>query len=137
MIVMDCSVAINIARETDEGLAAQALMLGGEECIAPTLLYSEATNSMATLERAGVVQKDQALALLKNALSLPDRFVSTEKLWIEAFSEARHLRHPAYDLFYMVLARRNGATLFTLDQKLQKLCLENGIECIYTDTEFN
>lgn len=137
MIVMDCSAAVNIARETGEGLAAQALMLEGEECIAPTLLYSEATNVLATLERAGVIQADQAMPLLKEALSLPDRFVSTEKLWIEAFSEARRLRHPAYDMLYAVLARRNGATLFTLDQKLQKLCLENGIECIYTDTEFN
>lgn len=137
MIVMDCSVAVNIARGTGEGLAAQALMLDGEECIAPTLLFSEATSSIATLERAGAIQKDQAMALLREALSLPDRFISTEKLWAEAFSEARHLRHPAYDMFYAVLARRYGATLFTLDQELQKLCLANGIECIYTDTEFN
>ena len=36
--------------------------------------------------------------------------------------EAMRLDHPVYGLLYFVLARREGATLFTLDQKLQGLC---------------
>ena len=40
------------------------------------------------------------------------------------------------DRLYFVLARRNAATLFTLDRKLQQLCLDNGVNCVLTDTEF-
>ena len=39
-------------------------------------------------------------------------------------------------MLYFVLARRNAATLFTLDRKLQQLCLDNGVNCVLTDTEF-
>ena len=46
------------------------------------------------------------------------------------------LRHPVYDMLYFVLARRNAATLFTLDRKLQQLCLDNGVDCVLTDTNF-
>ena len=41
-----------------------------------------------------------------------------------------------YDMLYFVLARRNAATLFTLDRKLQQLCLDNGVDCVLTDTNF-
>ena len=50
--------------------------------------------------------------------------------------EAMRLRHPVYDMLYFVLARRNAATLFTLDRKLQQLCLDNGVDCVLTDTNF-
>ena len=54
----------------------------------------------------------------------------------EATKEAMRLRHPVYDMLYFVLARRNAATLFTLDRKLQQLCLDNGVDCVLTDTNF-
>lgn len=34
----------------------------------------------------------------------------------------------------MILARRNAATLFTLDRKLQELCLDAGVNCVFTET---
>ena len=54
----------------------------------------------------------------------------------EALIEAIRLDHPVYDLLYLVLARREGATLFTLDQKLQNLCLDNGVNCVFLDKDF-
>ena len=33
-------------------------------------------------------------------------------------------------MFYFVLARRFGATLFTLDRKLIRLCEEQGVQCV-------
>ena len=35
-----------------------------------------------------------------------------------------------YGMFYFVLARRTGGTLFTVDRKLMKLCRDNGVNCI-------
>ena len=65
-----------------------------------------------------------------------DEFCGTKDLLREALIEAIRLDHPVYDLLYLVLARREGATLFTLDQKLQNLCLDNGVNCVFLDKEF-
>ncbi len=70
------------------------------------------------------------------ATSLVDEFYRTEDLLREALMEAMRLDHPVYDMLYFVLARREGATLFTLDQKLQSLCADNGVDCVFLDKEF-
>ena len=44
------------------------------------------------------------------------------------------LEHSSYDMVYFILARRTGATLFTLDKKLIELCLNNGVDCLYKTT---
>lgn len=134
MIVLDCNAAVAIVLETEEGLALQALMLEEEECIAPSLLCSEMANALTSLSRAGSIPKEAAPMLLKAALSLPDRFVDDAELLPEALVEAIRHGHPAYDMFYLVLARRFAATLFTLDRRLQRLCLDNGVECVLADT---
>lgn len=54
----------------------------------------------------------------------------------EALTEAVRLRRPVYDMVYFVLARRLGATLFTLDKRLQALCIDNGVNCVRLDTQF-
>ena len=76
----------------------------------------------------------------RRAISRPNNLVSEfcedDELVVEALSEAVRLNHPVYDLMYLVLARRHAATLFTLDRKLQQLCLDNGVNCVLTDTEF-
>ena len=38
--------------------------------------------------------------------------------------------HPVYDLFYVTLARRNAAALFTADKKLVALCERMGVNCV-------
>ena len=77
--------------------------------------------------------------MLRGEEAIAPRFFSVElanALWKMAFSEAVRLNHPVYDMLYFVLARRNAATLFTLDRKLQQLCLDNGVDCVLTDTNF-
>ena len=69
-------------------------------------------------------------------LGLVDQFVDDSSLWMEAMGESLRLGHSSYDMFYFALARRLGATLFTLDKKLQKLCAANGVNCIWVDDEF-
>ncbi len=63
-------------------------------------------------------------------------FRDDASLWTEALTESLRLDHSSYDLFYLVLARREGATLFTLDRKLQKLCDKNGVNAIWLDCDF-
>lgn len=53
---------------------------------------------------------------------MPDRTLA-----VEALAEAAARQHPVYDLLYIVLARRHGAHLLTLDARLSNLAADMGI----------
>ena len=129
MIVLDCNAALAMARGTVEGDAFRSLMLRGEEAIAPRFFGIESANALWKMVRAGMMTEDEASDSLKAATNLVSDFCPDDDLVVEAFS-------PVYDMLYFVLARRNAATLFTLDRKLQQLCLDNGVDCVLTDANF-
>ena len=131
MIVLDCSAAIEIARGTSEGKALLSLMLPEEEVIAPHLLQCEATNVMWKYVHTGRMSKETASDRLADALALVTEFRDMRALLPEVFAESIRLNHPAYDLFYFVFARRNDATMYTLDKKLIALCEEHGVDCVH------
>lgn len=136
MIVLDCNAAISIVGGTSDGEMLESLLLKGEAVVSPAFLCAEVTHVLAKRVRGDFSNKEEALEMGRMCLSLVDEFVPDTDLWEEALLESLRLGHSSYDLFYFVLARRNGATLFTLDRKLQQLCLDNGVSCVFTDTEF-
>lgn len=136
MIVLDCNAAINIVTETPDGRGLEALLLKGEGVISPAFFCAEITHVLEKRVRGGYSNDKEAQEMGRVCLSLVDEFVPDTDLWEEALSESLRLRHSPYDLLYLVLARRNAATLFTLDHKLQKLCLDNGVNCVALDDEF-
>lgn len=136
MIVLDCNAAVNMLVKTPEGKGLEALLLEGESVISPALFYAEITHVLEKRVRGGYTSVSEARTMGLACLSLVDEFVCDADLWEEALSESARLGHSSYDLFYFVLARRNAATLFTLDKRLQKLCLENGVNCVVLDNEF-
>ena len=79
------------------------------------------------------MRTDEMCRDLERALGLVDELVPMEKLFQEALSESVRLNHSSYDMFYFVLARRTAGTLFTLDQRLVRLALQNGLNCVYED----
>lgn len=136
MIVLDCNAAVEIARGTPDGEALSMLMLDGERAIAPKLFTYELANVISKYVRGGYFTAEAASVVTDRANALVDEFCEDEDMWKEVVAESIRLGHAAYDLYYFVLARRNAATLFTLDKKLQKLCLVNGVNCVYLDNEF-
>ena len=48
----------------------------------------------------------------------------------EALIESVRVKHSVYNMLYLTLARREGATLLTLDKKLLTLAKKNGIETL-------
>ena len=131
MIVLDCSAAVEIARDSAEGRALAGLMHEHETIVAPSLLLVEASNVAFKYFRAGLLDRAGALALLEDSLALVDGFADMAVLAREALGESMRLGHPAYDLFYLVLARRLGATLFTLNKGLLSLCEECGVDTVH------
>lgn len=130
MIVLDCCAVIELVEQTKAGLALQSLMLCNEEAVSVDLLSAELTSVIRKQVLRGEIERDKAGAYLAEAVGLVDRFVPAFDLQQEALSESLRLNHSSYDMFYFVLARRCGATLFTTDQGLAKLCLDNGVNAI-------
>lgn len=131
MIVLDSSAACDMARQTEEGLAFCSLILEEEKAISCDLLRAEAVSVFRKLCRKGVVTTDEARDCFVDSISFVDQYYPIEDLQDEVLAESIRLNHSSYDMFYFVLARRNAATLFTLDRKLMRLCEENGVECVH------
>lgn len=131
MIVLDASAAIDIVCHTEEGVALQGLILEKETTIAPHVFCAEVSNGLRTLVHAAHLEGATALAKVNEAILLVDEFVDDKDLLPEALSEALLYNHATYDMFYLVLARRRGATLFTRDKKLMEMCDAVGVDCIH------
>lgn len=76
------------------------------------------------------MDKARALEGTAATLDLVDEFVPMSELYEEALAESMRLHQPIYDMFYLVLARRNGAVLYTTDKWLNALCKQEGVEHI-------
>ena len=129
MIVIDCNAAVEMVRKTPRGRGFRSLMLKDEKVITSELLKAEVRNAFWKYVRADLLDADQAEVLVEKALDLVDEFVPLEDNAVESFAEAMRQNHPVYDLFYLTLARRNAATLFTADKKLAALCERMGVNC--------
>lgn len=136
MIVLDASAAVVMASETQEGKALAALLQNGEKAISVDLFHAEVANAFWQYSKAGLCSVEESIIRLHKASQLVDEFCPIDELYTEALSEAARLNHPVYDILYFVLTRKHAATLFTLDKKLQKICVENGVNCIETDDAF-
>ena len=133
MIVLDVNAAIAMLFNTEEGGALLWLKLESEETIAPSLFFAELAHVLPKYSRQQGFTPEEARDLAVDAAALVDRFVDDSELWMEAMGEAMRLGHSSYDMFYLVLARRQGATLFTLDRKLQRLCAKAGVSCVWLE----
>ncbi len=135
MIVMDTSVALEIAMGSSDGISFQSLMMEQEVCVAPSFFRVEMANAVRSQVSRGLIPARGAIDLYNRSLDLMDVFWPSEDLFPEALTEAIRLNHLVYDIVYLVLARRLGATLLSKDKRLNELCDECGVRRI-DDVEF-
>lgn len=84
-------------------------------------MLSEVANTLWKLQRAAQLTGLDTQQLLADARDLVDRVERDRHLQAEALALACHLGHPVYDCLYLALARREAATLISMDQRLQQL----------------
>lgn len=130
MIILDCSAAVEMVQETPRGYGFESLILENERVVASELFQAEVRNTFWKYVRAKMMTPLQAEERIEAALDLVDEFVPLEENAAESFAEAVRQNHPVYDLFYLTLARRNAATLFSADKKLIALCDRLGVNCV-------
>lgn len=129
-VVLDTCVAFEIAFRGQNFQKYSEILEKAERVIAPTLYDAEVTNVLWKYAKAGYIDEQNAQLTMALLLKLIDSYSDTSELAVEALHESIRLNHPVYDLYYMILARRNGAILLTVDEKLKKVCKECGIQVI-------
>jgi len=119
--VIDASAAIEIVLKKTGAIDLINRIMATEKVIAPTLFYAEAGNVFRKYIQGGFLEKEKGISLYRTSIQIVDDFVELSTLSEEAVFEAIRLNHPVYDLYYLILARRNGAKLLTCDKKLTAL----------------
>ena len=94
----------------------------------PDLFVAEVTNAIWKQHHFGGVELKACESALERILELPDIVVPSEILSRAAFQLARSSGHSVYDMFYIALARREAATLFTKDKAMRKLAQRYDID---------
>lgn len=130
MIVMDASAAVEITRSTEKGHALLSLIEPDEIIVAPSWFQAEVANVFWKYVHAGLMDKETATERLMLCEALISKFIPIDEFKREAFFEAINQDHSFYDMVYLCLARRNGATLFTLDKQLIDICIKAKVNCI-------
>ena len=106
------------------------MMEEGEEVISCNLFGAETASVVRKLRRMQKLTLEQAQGYYDDTLALVNNFYDCAGLQQEAFVESIRLDHSVYDMFYFVLARRTGATLYSCDRSFLQLCVDNGVNCI-------
>jgi predicted nucleic acid-binding protein len=84
-------------------------------------MLTEVANTLWKLQRADRLADLDPQQLLADARDLVDRVEPDRHLQAEALALACHHDHPVYDCLYLALARREAATLISMDRRLQQL----------------
>lgn len=116
--VLDASAAVRQVTRPSGTPEIFSLVAQADLVLAPELYVAEVTNAFWKYLRAGVLTREQCERGLTAALALVDDLVPLEPMCREAFDLAATMGRAAYDAFYLVLARRNGAVLVTNDRQL-------------------
>jgi predicted nucleic acid-binding protein len=129
-VVIDASAAIGLVLAVPGSETFAVPLERAALVITPDLYVAEVCNALWKYRRAELISIERCELALEQVLNLPDRIEPSSALYLEAFALAcRHL-HPVYDALYLVLARRNDATLLTLDKRLAALAGQLEIDVI-------
>lgn len=126
ILVLDASAAVRSVTGPEVESWAKPLV-AADLVLAPSLCAAEIANAFWKYAKAGVLSREEAESSLRKALALVEEFREIDSLAVEAWQTAMLLERPVYDCFYLVLARRLGAHLYTADQGLRKAAARMGI----------
>ena len=121
LFVLDASAAIEAVLGRSQALEIVDHLEHADRVTVPDLYFAEIANALWKYVRAGDLQLDDAQTMLSIGASLPDDVLPAGELATEALATATAFNHPVYDALYAVTARRKGAVVCTIDQRLAKL----------------
>jgi len=129
-VMLDASAAMEIALNNERSEAFKKYILESDLILAPDIFPSEITNVFWKYTRFSNMPTEICEKGILYCIDLVDDFLETRNLCVEVFSESIRASHSAYDLFYLVLARRNNAVLISRDKKLKQLAKEMNVRIL-------
>jgi predicted nucleic acid-binding protein len=130
IVVIDANAGLEVALNREDGERFKAILADSDLVIAPDTYPSEITNAAWKYRVFSNVDQERCEEVIDYCLDLVDDYIDTRGFCREVFAESARTRHPAYYLFYLVLARRNGASLLTRDRKMATIAKELNIDVI-------
>lgn len=115
--VVDASTAVEIVFQRTAADKLSNALREADWVLAPYLFVSEVNNTFWKYHRLGGLSIRDCEQRLEQTLSLPDDFVNEMDIFREAFKQSCTSSQAVYDMMYAIIARRNNATLLTIDKK--------------------
>jgi predicted nucleic acid-binding protein len=128
--VLDVSAAIEILLKKEKNAFFDATYRSASWVIAPDLYVSELSNALWKYHKANVLSHEECIQHVEDGIALVDDLFEAKELWKEALSESIKNSRSVYDMYYLILARRNDATVITNDRKLADLCRTAKLEVV-------
>src|SRR4030042_2974215 len=116
-LVVDAGVAAKWFLPEPNAPAALRLLDGRRRLAAPDLIQSEIGNIAWKLHSRGVLDRDEASAMIEHFLSMPLEIHDSMLLLAPALEIAIATRCPVYDSLYLALAVELGGTVITADER--------------------
>ncbi len=133
IVVLDASAAIEIALNKKYSVRFKEVLIQADLVLAPDTFPSEVTNVFWKYGFYSDLPLEKCESGINYCLDLIDDYISTENLCSEVFSESFKNKHPAYDIFYLVIARRKNASILTKDKKMIKIAKNLNINIVETN----
>jgi predicted nucleic acid-binding protein len=119
-VVVDASVALKWFFAEEDSERADELAKREPNLRAPALLLTEVANALWRLHRRGLLERDVAMTILREAPRYFREIADAGPLLGRALDIALAFDHPVYDCLYVALAERRGERLVTADRRLLK-----------------
>lgn len=116
-IVVDASVALCWFAREQETAAANRLIAGAANLVAPSLLLAELANGLWKKARRNEIVDEIVDVGLREIRRFVPQIVDLADLAAPAVDLARELDHSVHDCIYLALARRRQAPFVTLDRR--------------------
>jgi len=120
-VVLDASAALAAVLGHESSAEIMSIVAGASIVSAPEIFPAEVTSGLWKYVTAGRLSAEDAGERLETAFKLVGQLHSVRELAQEVLREAAARRHSVYDFCYVVLARREGAAIVTIDTRLRKL----------------
>jgi predicted nucleic acid-binding protein len=137
LVVVDANMAVHavVATRLSDAVSAAWTELQGRQArlCAPRLFAYEVTSAIHLYLADGEMEAEEAKLALETALALAVELVDEDAdLCLAAFAWASRLeRRAAYDGFYLALADRLGAQLWTADHSLCRCARQHGVPWVH------
>ncbi len=126
-VVLDASAALEIFLNKQDTDKFNKIIAQDDLILAPDTFPSEITNVLWKYANYSDFDFEKCETGISYCIELIDDFVDTKEICHEVFAESIKSKHSSYDIFYLIVARRNNSTLLSKDKKLIQIAKSLGI----------